>query len=388
MSNVFPSLRGVFGTWVYYPVLFSPKQVFELIKTSKDIRESKNLDDYLQRELTSNVSKITKYIENEEDRFFNSIIVGVFEGVPDWLALDITGIDDLDHEQKKEIDESIGILKFNGSEELFAIDGQHRVEAIKLRYKDEPDYKDQIPVIFVAHSDTKLGKKRTRRLFSDLNKTAQKVSPGELAIIDEQDIENIVARKLYSEFERLPKKSVSLSKSAPIKSDESEYFTNLLTIVKVTKTISKLFFNKKKIKYTEKDIQITYNEVVNFFSLLFDNVENLEASLGNISLTRELRIEKQVSIMRPIGLEILSDVYVQCYRKDSKKSFVDVINCIDLSLSSVYFNNIIFQNKKITPKYKSLTTQLILFKVGILPKEKISIDKHFMTDELNDLINS
>lgn len=223
MSNVFPSLRGVIGSWVYYPVLFTPKQVFELIKTSKEIRENSTLDDYLQRALTTNVGKILEYINTDEDRFFNSIIVGVFGGIPDWLALNVTGIDDISEEDKSLIDESIGILKFSGDEEMFAIDGQHRVEAIKKKYISDGSYNDQISVIFVAHSETVLGKKRTRRLFSDLNKKAQRVSPGELAIIDEQDIENIVARKIYAEYSRIPSNVISLSKSAPIKSTESVF---------------------------------------------------------------------------------------------------------------------------------------------------------------------
>ncbi|MFS1873317.1 DGQHR domain-containing protein [Enterovibrio norvegicus] len=179
MSNVFPSLRGAFGTWVYYPVLFSPKQVDSLISTSKEIREASSLDDYLQRELTSNVVKIQEYLKIEENRFFNSIIVGVFDAVPDWFALNVSGIDDLSSEEKETIDESIGILRFNGDEKLFAIDGQHRVEAIKRRYQEDNSYDDQISVIFVSHADTQTGKKRTRKLFSDLNKTAQSVSPGE-----------------------------------------------------------------------------------------------------------------------------------------------------------------------------------------------------------------
>lgn len=302
MSNVFPSLRGVIGSWVYYPVLFTPKQVFELIKTSKEIRENSTLDDYLQRALTTNVGKILEYINTDEDRFFNSIIVGVFGGIPDWLALNVTGIDDISEEDKSLIDESIGILKFSGDEEMFAIDGQHRVEAIKKKYISDGSYNDQISVIFVAHSETVLGKKRTRRLFSDLNKKAQRVSPGELAIIDEQDIENIVARKIYAEYSRIPSNVISLSKSAPIKSTESVFFTNLLTIVKVCKIISSVKFKRKKSNYSIDDINGLYEISCGFFDSILDTVE-LEAGKFSPDKIRELRLTDSNIVMRPLGLE-------------------------------------------------------------------------------------
>ncbi|EJG0515727.1 DGQHR domain-containing protein, partial [Vibrio parahaemolyticus] len=299
MSNVFPSLRGAFGTWVYYPVLFSPKQVDELISTSKEIREAASLDDYLQRELTPNVGRILEYLKVEEDRFFNSIIVGVFDGVPDWLSLNLSGIDDLEEDQKKVLDDSIGILKFNGDEKLFAIDGQHRAEAIKKRYNEDNTYDDQISVIFVAHSDSDVGKKRTRKLFSDLNKTAQKVSPGELAIIDEQDIENIVARKIYSEYPRIPSSVISLSKSAPIRASESEFFTNLLTLVKICKIISKSMFKRRKYKYTDDDVNELYEKVCDFLDLILDSDDEIENSFGNSDSTQDLRSNHH-ALFRPI----------------------------------------------------------------------------------------
>ncbi|EKB1952503.1 hypothetical protein CGI33_22275 [Vibrio parahaemolyticus] len=386
MSNVFPSLRGAFGTWVYYPVLFSPKQVDELISTSKEIREAASLDDYLQRELTPNVGRILEYLKVEEDRFFNSIIVGVFDGVPDWLSLNLSGIDDLEEEQKKVLDDSIGILKFNGDEKLFAIDGQHRAEAIKKRYNEDNTYDDQISVIFVAHSDSDVGKKRTRKLFSDLNKTAQKVSPGELAIIDEQDIENIVARKIYSEYPRIPSSVISLSKSAPIRASESEFFTNLLTLVKICKIISKSMFKRRKYKYTDDDVNELYEKVCDFLDLILDSDDEIENSFGNSDSTQDLRSNHH-ALFRPIGWEIAAEVYKYAIIEDKVNDFESGLDSVDWNLNSVAFKDIIYVRNKVVTKDKKYSIALLKYILLSVDIDENDIPDNFVSEAVSDLLS-
>ncbi|EJF4093229.1 DGQHR domain-containing protein [Vibrio parahaemolyticus] len=386
MSNVFPSLRGAFGTWVYYPVLFSPKQVDELISTSKEIREAASLDDYLQRELTPNVGRILEYLKVEEDRFFNSIIVGVFDGVPDWLSLNLSGIDDLEEDQKKVLDDSIGILKFNGDEKLFAIDGQHRAEAIKKRYNEDNTYDDQISVIFVAHSDSDVGKKRTRKLFSDLNKTAQKVSPGELAIIDEQDIENIVARKIYSEYPRIPSSVISLSKSAPIRASESEFFTNLLTLVKICKIISKSMFKRRKYKYTDDDVNELYEKVCDFLDLILDSDDEIENSFGNSDSTQDLRSNHH-ALFRPIGWEIAAEVYKYAIIEDKVNDFESGLDSVDWNLNSVAFKDIIYVRNKVVTKDKKYSIALLKYILLSVDIDENDIPDNFVSEAVSDLLS-
>jgi DNA sulfur modification protein DndB len=124
------------------------------IRPSHEIREAKALEDFLQRTLKPRVEKIARYLGKRDSRFFNSIIVGVFDGLPSWAEFDIEkATKKLDGEGLLEVKESVGLLIFEGREKMFAIDGQHRVEGIKLAYKKNPDRiaADQYPVIFLAH---------------------------------------------------------------------------------------------------------------------------------------------------------------------------------------------------------------------------------------------
>ena len=95
MSTIWqvPCLRGVIGTWVYYPALMSAEQIAARIMTVKDIREAKALDDYLQRDLHPRVKNIVRYLRSHDTRFFNSIIIGVFDALPQWIEfnLDLVG---------------------------------------------------------------------------------------------------------------------------------------------------------------------------------------------------------------------------------------------------------------------------------------------------------
>tara|TARA_R110002072_G_scaffold8726_3_gene43717 strand:- start:10201 stop:11358 length:1158 start_codon:yes stop_codon:yes gene_type:complete len=378
MRDVFPSLRGVFGSWIFYPILMKPEQVNRLILQSNEIRESPTLDDYLQRSLTSNLSKIRSYIVNREDRFFNSIIVGVFNDVPSWSSLDLSKVDFLESELEA-IEDSMGLLSLSGGEKLFAIDGQHRVEAVKSMYLHDTSYDDQISVTLVAHVDNVKGKKRTRRLFSDINKKAQNVSQGELVIIDEEEIENIVARRVYADLEKRYEGCVAVTKTAAVnKSDE--YFVNLITIAKVTAVFSKHLSLKKKCDPSEHQVL----EVLELTKRYFDFIISAEVREALASKTVvEEREEKLNVLFRPIGQEIMAQVYVACIESRSLGHFKEKFPKIDLALSSRYFLNVIYTRKRLVSKNSKLSRDLLLYALGVINKKQIFVPEGFEDDFLN-----
>ena len=136
--------------------------------------------------------------------FFNSLVVAVYDGEPNWHALmNVRNrrSDPLLKDLQPEIMESVGFLTLRGDEELFALDGQHRLSGIK-QVVDEgnaPAIEDQVAVILVAHQKTPDGLVRTRRLFTTLNKTARKVSTGDTIALDEDDVMAICVRHLIEQ---------------------------------------------------------------------------------------------------------------------------------------------------------------------------------------------
>lgn len=104
-------------------------------------------------------------------------------------------------DQLARIEGKLGLLRLSGSENLFAIDGQHRVAGIKLALKGEEVAEqigeDSVSAIFVAHDPkSEAGKQRTRRLFTTVNKKAKIISKSAKIALDEDDGFAIVTRRL------------------------------------------------------------------------------------------------------------------------------------------------------------------------------------------------
>lgn len=102
--------------------------------------------------------------------------MGTYGGSPTWYELAIKNDDDELESRPDYIEGTIGILKLNGSEVLFAIDGQHRVAGIIEAVDSKTELGDEeVCVIFLKgvtgehRMDDPEGFERTRRLFTKLN---------------------------------------------------------------------------------------------------------------------------------------------------------------------------------------------------------------------------
>jgi len=100
------------------------------------------------------------------------------------------------------VDREFGVLTFDGTHQFFALDGQHRLRAIKDAVKKQPELgAEDIGVIVVPHFDTPEGKQLTRRLFTNINRNAVKTSKQEDIALDEDDGFAITTRRLLDEHE-------------------------------------------------------------------------------------------------------------------------------------------------------------------------------------------
>lgn len=108
--------------------------------------------------------------------------------------------------------DSFGVLSFGDEPRYYALDGQHRVAAIKLLVDGEADVEapqgfndDLLSVVVVLREehDTPEGEwmRRYRRLFSSLNRYAKPTDQDTNIIMDEDDLFAIVTRRLITEHE-------------------------------------------------------------------------------------------------------------------------------------------------------------------------------------------
>lgn len=189
-----PAIRANIGNWIYYVATLSFNQVNDYVKKIDDeLHKSKLLSEMLQRSITDNYKSIATYIKTHEDRFFNALILAVYDGEPQW------------HEVRLEYDTgeefvNLGVLELTGDEKIFPVDGQHRVEGIKKVLSESEDYNEErIPVVFIGHKKDEMGMRRARQLFSTLNRYAKPVSMRDIIALDEDDIIAIASRDLIDE---------------------------------------------------------------------------------------------------------------------------------------------------------------------------------------------
>ena len=376
-QHVLPCLRGVMGDWVYYATVMSAEQIAARILPSKNIREEKSLEDFLQRRLRDRVKKIEKYLATTNSRFFGAIIVGVFDAVPDWYEFDLRSVRDkyadISPGDLATIHESIGLLQLTGQEKMFAIDGQHRVAAITNLWRSSDSGShladDQFPVVLVAHIDDALGKKRTRRLFSDINKRAVPVSKGDLAVIDEEDVAAIVARRLYAEYPHFKRgKLISLTEVAQLASGDTEHFTNLLTLVKVAGRLKPLYRKKPRTKeYEEPNVLSLQNVVTEFLNFSIQHFVPLHRYFVSKTVSlKKSRQDKQNLLFRPVGLVVIATVYRNLARSDALKVLQRHAKALDFSPEG-HLAGLMWDAKgSIQPKHTSIAVSLILHLLGKL----------------------
>ena len=204
-SIVLPALRGMMGDWVYYCCLVDLPTLASRVDYADELHNSERLSEMIQRQLRENRSKeIANYLVTQSDRLFNALVVATYGGQPNWHPL--TNVqkkgnpDELDSLTPDTI-LSVGFLTLRGDERLFALDGQHRLSGIKaaVEEKGADASTDEVPVMFVAHEKSDRGLRRTRRLFTTLNKTAKPVSKFDVIALDEDDVMALTVRWLIDE---------------------------------------------------------------------------------------------------------------------------------------------------------------------------------------------
>ena len=242
-----PALRAKMGDWTYYVTTLTFKQVDEYVSRIDDeLHKSESLKELIQRSITTNYLSIKEYILNQPELFFNALVLAVYNNYPDWREIEFK-YDDIETY-------SMGILEFPGKHKIFPVDGQHRVEGIKAALKENPDLSNQkITTIFIGHKSDDDGMKRTRRLFSTLNRYAKPVKMDDIIALDEDDSIAIVTRELLELFELFTEKRVTKSKNKAISDSDKHAFTSIITLYQCNRELLKQFRRDRKNKFPNKE---------------------------------------------------------------------------------------------------------------------------------------
>lgn len=311
-----PALKSRVGDWVYYVCSLTFQNVERLIKSPDEIHRSRKLSEWIQREaIEKHSGEISDYILGNDQRFLGAVIVGVYDGDPNWAPIEVNyNTPDIEatEDQRDEISGKVGVLSFSGEEKLFAIDGQHRVAGIKKALAESENRNElgleNICAIFVGHDESsEQGRLRTRRLFTTVNKKAKAVSTAATIALDEDNGFAIVTRRLVDEFGLFSdgEDLVSFSSNSALNKRDSRAFTSIVGLYELVKDLhnadgKRIFENSRP---AEEDLDSHYYFCCDYFSNLFKMSGELkEVFIDRSSLPYDYRNEEFNNLLfRPVG---------------------------------------------------------------------------------------
>ena len=238
--HLYPAIKARMGDWDYYIVRMTMREVANEVQLASDIWDDRTLSEAIQRALDESRAKnqIVRFLERRDDRLFSSLVVAAIGGSPSWHSV-----------ESRFFGSAFGELCFGTTPKYFALDGQHRLRAIKELVGDIVNapagfLDEQLSVIVVVREDQSVDDtewlKRYRRLFSSLNRYAKPTDADTNIIMDEDDVFAIVTRRLITDHEFFRAKSTSvarvLTKGKNLRSGSS-YFTSLQTLYEVNRIL-------------------------------------------------------------------------------------------------------------------------------------------------------
>lgn len=372
-------LRGSIGFWTYYSTVMKVKDIVSnnRIITVSESNElyTNNINKVLQREISpTRIKNISDYILNTDERFFSSLVVAIHRGNPRWTDIDLyekISIDDdeLSPEDISNIGSKYGILSLAGDEQIFALDGQHRLKGIRKAFIQNPDIGDlEVSLTFVIHNHENV--KRTRRLFTVLNKYAEKPKGAELIILDEDDAAAINTRRLVTEHPILSKpNAISNSKTGAISNSDIQSFTTLVTL----NSINKILYNKNNTYYTQRpsdeEMNALYQKSVDYWDVFFEVYPEIISFIdGNAEVEiAEERISRSDEtggslLLRPVGQELIAKSYVK-FNQNEIQAFKDKLRQVNFNLSNSNWKYL-FWNEKMLGKEQKLKNCILLYIIG------------------------
>ncbi len=396
------SLRARMGDWVYYIGLLRMEDIAERISIVEEIHSSKSLRDLLQRQLTDRSADISKYLLSQQQRFFNAIVVGTYGGNPKWGELAISD-KDLIMELPDYLEGTLGILTLEGTEKLFAIDGQHRVSGIRQAVENDPSLlEEEVCVIFVSsvsqeyRSKDPEGFQRTRRLFSTLNRYAKPVGKKEIIALDEDDAIAIITRWLVEENPLFQDK-ISLKQTKSLSVADNVSFTSILTLYDVLD----IYLQEKGWKYfkrfrpPEEKLNQLYKNSNDLWEILVKNfkcLKELQKSSSADKIAGKYRDRNGGHLLfRPIGLLILVKVLI--HQIDSGLALADAVkklSKVPMQISEDPWAGLLWDVKNrrmITAgENQKAAIKLLFYSVGGKLSE-IKSSKEALIKELSGLLN-
>ncbi|THD34463.1 MAG: DGQHR domain-containing protein [Sphingomonas sp.] len=400
-----PALSARMGDWRYYTTvmrLADAKVWIEFADEVAEIRPGRQLSDLIQRALTKGrAAEIAKYLVGETDHFFNALVVAVYGGEPEWMEFNVsptagTRSKDGGDPVPAWARSAFGYLHLTGTETLFALDGQHRLAGIKLAVADKPELADElVSVIVVSHKKTDAGRRRTRKLFTTLNKTAVAVNKSEIIALDESDTGAIITRRLVEEHPYFSRGQV-LTKygTTNLSATDAEHFMTIIKLYDVVTYLLGYVVNSltrearielRYVRPKDDELEKHYIRVVDFLEKLIAAIPELKSYFSKTgdaakAVVKGERFTNRNVLFRAVGLDIFLRLTPKLVEeKGSIKAAIAVLSKIPRAFTNKPYRDVLYSvaEEKILPGRVTLTIRLLKHMLGFTDRDKVQLIKAY-----------
>ena len=314
MADLVSVIRGVMGGREYYIGKMTFQELAAKVQFYEELDRTPALDELLQRQLSARSEQMVEYLLRQPERFYGAIIVAAWGGRPQYIPVKMEDHPLLDD------DFEFGLLKFDGRQEYFALDGQHRLKSIKQAIELDPTLRhEEVSVIFVTHERTDEGIIKTRRLFHTLNRYARPTTQGENIALDEDNVVSIATRRLLAgDMIALKPDNLELVRKN-LTSTQRQKFTSLSALWDFNMAVLEPVYNFRRdsdylrFRPAASDIDHVYAAVSAIWYELLGRIEEFgQFESGTVS-AGEIREpdgnqERGNILFRPVGLRIYGAV--------------------------------------------------------------------------------
>lgn len=307
IMRMYPAIKAQMGKWHYYIVCMKMSEIAKEVNLAHKIHEEHTLSEAIQRPFKEKRVKkeIVGYLVEQPERFFSSIVVAAIDGKPEWQPAKINeDILPRAFVNASALRDSFGMLFFGETPKYYALDGQHRVAAIKCLLDGSADREppsgfadDLLSVIVVVREDHELSEddwlRRYRRLFSSLNRYARPTDKDTNIIMDEDDVFAILTRYLISRHKFFKaigpeRESFVVQTQGKALKKNVQHFTTLQTLYSMTETLlttkkrRDLGWNgdarkiNKQIRPDDNNIDIMYRQISTCWDAILESIPDLQ----------------------------------------------------------------------------------------------------------------
>ena len=412
-----PTIQAKMGDWDYYVTTLPFSEVAHRVKFASDLIAPSNMSEWIQRRvIPRRAEQIANYLIDQPERFFPSVVVGVYQGQPAWYEIDVQGDIILgDPELAPRFQDKLGILELDGEESLYAIDGQHRIAGIKEALKrlwDKGDSRyetlaeEDLTFVFVS-AEIAGGKiERVRRLFTTLNKHAKSVSRQEIIALDEDDPSAIVTRWLATDYDGLNKETRQEKDSSPkslihfaanqIPIGNKHSVTSIVTLHTFVQKVFKTEIDNLRKEYSgnrpdDASLKSLYERAVDAWECMRRHNSALDDVLGSDPM--EERVSKYRTadggeiLLRPVGLQAFAGALGSLLAENiDMESAIRNLCKLPNEISETPWNYVVWNpnTKRMISKNRTVAEAVFLHMLGHKPKGRRSD----LQDRYNNLFDN